>query len=102
MRLTTKQGRAMWPFKKKEKKKKKPCEAPIRLTYKKEERRHLSIRPERLRGKRGEFFFFFCRKITIHEDSMVRSSIRLRKLDPCTRIYVSTDHFEVKHLNSCS
>jgi hypothetical protein len=59
MRLTTKQGRAMWPFKKKEKKKKKPCEAPIRLTYKKEERRHLSIRPERLRGKRGEFFFFF-------------------------------------------
>jgi hypothetical protein len=39
----------------------------------------------------------FNRKALIYEDPTVRSSVRLWKRDPCARIYVFIDHFEVKH-----
>jgi len=47
----------------------------------------------------GERFFLslLYTKIVIFEDPTVRSSIRLRERDPCTRIYIPTVRFEVKH-----
>jgi len=47
---------------------------------------------------RGRIFLRLSHtKTLIHEDPTVRSSIRLRIRDPCTRIYIPTVHFEVKH-----
>jgi len=49
------------------------------------------------RRKGGEEVVVLNKKITIYEDPTVGSSIRFRKRDPCTRIYVLTDCFKVKH-----
>jgi hypothetical protein len=49
------------------------------------------------REKGRESFKLFLTKIAIYEDPTVGSSIRFRQRDPCTRIYVRTDCFKVKH-----
>jgi len=51
---------------------------------------------EKKKKKKGRVFFkVFHTRTLIYEDLTVQSSIRLRKRDPCTRIYVFTDRFEV-------
>jgi hypothetical protein len=80
-----KEGRAIWPFpmkKKKDNNNKRQC---LFFSQNREK--------ERRERKDGETFLIFA----IYEDLTVRSSIRLRKRDPCTWIYVSTDRFKVKH-----
>jgi hypothetical protein len=41
------------------------------------------------------FLWVFYTKPVIHEDPTVQTQIRLPKRDPSTRVYVSTDWFEV-------
>jgi hypothetical protein len=41
------------------------------------------------------FLWIFDTITLIHEDPTVQTQIRLRKCDPSTRVYVSTDWFEV-------
>jgi hypothetical protein len=45
----------------------------------------------------SHFLKVFHGKILIYEVLTVQTQIRLQKRDPCTRIYVFIDHFEVKH-----
>jgi hypothetical protein len=70
------------------------------LKEKKETKRKEAV-PHSLCGRKNrkekgrESFKLFLTKIAIYEDLTVGSSIRFRKRDPCTRIYVRTDCFKV-------
>lgn len=55
---------------------------------------------EKTKSKGGRISHFLPRKITIQEDPTIRSLIRFWKRDHCTRIYIFTDHFGVKTLDS--
>jgi hypothetical protein len=57
---------------------------------------------EKTKSKGGRISHFLHRKITIQEDSTIRSLIRFWKRDHCTRIYIFTDHFGVRILDSYS
>jgi hypothetical protein len=76
--------RGAWPLLlKREKKKRGGCALDPREEKKKEKEKRVS--------------HFLHRKTLIYEDPKVQSSIRLRKHDPSTRIYVFADRFEEKH-----
>jgi hypothetical protein len=54
-------------------------------------------RRKKERRRREGFLLVLSRKFAIYEDPTIGSSIRFRKRDPCTWIYVLTDCFKVKH-----